>query len=168
MEVLPVTDESGTAQPRRFLLHFPTMTAADLMQPIGGGAANVLLYIGGYQVIRAIQGRMGMPVQWSPLKKALEDRLQIKQNRPLILELTDIPGLVSSTFPGHIDIVLSMKLGHTYPDGRYEANLYDISFPTSAASGDFPVRDMIHQGDECPYFRIEPALMPQEDPGNGH
>jgi hypothetical protein len=168
LEVLPVTDESGTAQPRRFLLHFPTLTAADLMQPIGGGAANVLLYIGGYQVIRAIQGRMGMPVQWSPLKKALEDRLQIKQNRPLILELTDIPGLVSSTFPGHIDIVLSMKLGHTYPDGRYEANLYDISFPTSAASGDFPVRDMTHQGDECPYFRIQPALMPQEDPGNGH
>ncbi|HEX8592582.1 MAG TPA: toxin VasX [Pseudomonas sp.] len=168
MQVLPATDESGTAQPRRFLLHFPTLTAADLMQPIGGGAANVVLYIGGYRAVREQTGRDRTPAQWSPLGEALEDRLQIKQDVPLIIELINIGELLGSAYAENCDVVLSMKLGHTYPDGRYEANLYDLRFPVIGESGDFPVRDMTHQGDECPYFRIQPALMPQADAGNGH
>lgn len=163
MEVLPATDESGTAQARRFLLHFPTLTAAELIQPVGGGASSVALYIGGYQVLREIPGRMGMPAQWSPLGEALEDRLQIKQDAPLIVELTDIHGLLGSVHQDRSDIALSMKLGHTYPDGQYEANLYDVRFPVTAESGDFPIRDITRRGEECPYFRIEPALMPRAD-----
>ena len=49
------------------------------------------------------------------------------------------------------------------PDGTYEANLYDLSFPVIGESGNFPVRTISRQGEECRYFRIDPALMQQAD-----
>jgi len=163
MEILPASQESGTVQPRRFLLHFPTLSVNDLAKRLGSDASSVLLNIGGYQVIREIPGRMGSPAQWDRLDESLEARFQIEQPSPLILELTDLRGLVSSDYPGHTDIVLSIQLGHTIEDGRYEANLYDLSFPVIGEHGKFPARTITRQGEECRYFRIDPALMEQAE-----
>ncbi|WP_426111697.1 toxin VasX [Pseudomonas sp. DSP3-2-2] len=163
MQILPATDDSGVAEPQRFLLHFPTLSAADLTKQLASSTSSVLLNIGGYQVIREIPGRMGMPAQWSRLDESLEERVQLKQQSPLILEFTDLRGLLRSDYLGHTDIVLSIQLGHTFKDGTYEANLYDLNFPVIGESGNFPVRTISRQGEECRYFRIDPALMPELD-----
>jgi hypothetical protein len=163
MEILPATDDSGVAKPQRFLLHFPTLSVDDLTKQLASSTSSVLLNIGGYQVIREIHGRMGMPAQWSRLDEPLEERLQIKEKSPLIIEFTDLRGLVTSDYPGHTDIVLSIQLGHTFPDGTYEANLYGLSFPVSGGSGNYPVRTITRQGEECLHYRIDPALIQTAD-----
>jgi hypothetical protein len=163
MEILPASDESGTVQPRRFLLHFPTLSVADLAKRLGSDASSVLLNVGGYRVLREQTDRYRTPAHWTPLGEALEDRLRIKQDAPLIIELSDIRELLGSAYPEHSDIVLSIQLGHAFPDGRYEANLYDLRFPVTGESGNFPAYTLTRQGEECRYFGIDPALMQQAD-----
>jgi hypothetical protein len=163
MQILPATDESGTAQPRRFLLHFPTLSVADLAKRLSSGASSVLLNIGGYRVQREQTDRDRTPAHWRSLAEVLEDRLHIKQGAPLIIELSDIRDLLGSDYPERSDIVLSIQLGHAFADGRYEANLYDLRFPVTGESGNFPVHTITRQGEECRYYRIDPALMQQAD-----
>ncbi|KFE44417.1 hypothetical protein IV02_29515, partial [Pseudomonas syringae] len=163
MEILPASDESGTVQPRRFLLHFPTLSVADLAQRLASDASSVLLNIGGYRVQREQTDRDRTPAYWTPLAEELEDRLLIKQDAPLIVELSDVHSLLGSAYPERSDIVLSIQLGHAVADGRYEANLYDLRFPVTGESGNFPDRAITRQGEECRYFGIDPALMQQAD-----
>jgi hypothetical protein len=161
LQIAPPTDNPKSPLPRRFLLHFPMLSADDLTQPIGSHASSVVLNIGGYQVTREIPGRTGRPAHWSPLRDELEDRLQIKQRTPLVLELTDIRQLITSDLPGHTDVVLSIQLGHITSKGQYLTNLYDMRFPVNGESGDFPAIDLEHQGQPCPHFNINPATIPQ-------
>jgi hypothetical protein len=42
-----------------------------------------------------------------------------------------------------------------------EANLYDLRFPVTGESGDFPAVDLEHKGEPCPHFNINPAFIPQ-------
>jgi len=163
IEILPATDDSGVAKPQRFLLHFPTLSVADLVKRLGSGASSVLLNIGGYRVQREQTDRDRTPAQWTPLEDALEDRLLIKQDARLIIELSDIRGLLGSAYTERSDIVLSIQLGHAFADGRYEANLYDVRFPVTGETGNFPVRDITRQGEECRYFRIDPPLIEEAD-----
>ncbi|EPJ90010.1 hypothetical protein CFII64_02796 [Pseudomonas sp. CFII64] len=163
VEILPASDESGTIQPRRFLLHFPTLSVADLAKRVGSNASSVLLNIGGYRVQREQTDRDRKPAHWTTLGEALEDRLFIKQDAPLIVELSDIRELLGSAYPERSDIVLSIQLGHAVADGRYEANLYDLRFPVTGETGNFPARTIPRQGEECRYFQIDPALMQQAE-----
>src|SRR5690606_21792603 len=126
-------------------------------------ASSVLLNIGGYRVQREQTDRDRTPAHWTPLAEELEDRLLIKQDAPLIVELSDVHGLLGSAYPERSDIVLSIQLGHAVADGRYEANLYDLRFPVTGESGNFPDRAITRQGEECRYFGIDPALMQQAD-----
>jgi hypothetical protein len=161
MQIIPPSDDPERPHPRLFLLHFPTLSAADLEPPINSLASSALLNIGGYQVIRAQFGRDYSPEHWSPLKEKLEYSLQIHQHMPLVLRLTDIRGLITSPTPGLCDLVLSIQLGHKTPEGLYDANLYKVRFPVIGESGDFPNVSLEPQGEECPYFKIYPALMPE-------
>jgi len=163
VEILPASDESGTIQPRRFLLHFPTLSVADLAKRVGSNASSVLLNIGGYRVQREQTDRDRKLAHWTTLGEALEDRLFIKQDAPLIVELSDIRELLGSAYPERSDIVLSIQLGHAVADGRYEANLYDLRFPVTGETGNFPARTIPRQGEECRYFQIDPALMQQAE-----
>ncbi|WP_426141568.1 hypothetical protein [Pseudomonas sp. DWP3-1-2] len=163
VEILPASNDSGVAQPRRFLLHFPTLSVSDLAQQLASSASSVLLNIGAYQAIREIPGRVGMPAQWRPLNEALQGCILIKRQSPLTLELIDIRSVINSAYPGNTDIVLSIQLGHAYRDGRYEGNLYDLRFPVTGESGHFPIQQITRQGEECAYFRIDPALIKTVD-----
>jgi len=156
MQIIPSSDEA----PRQFLLHFPTLSAAELTKPVSSHASAAVLNIGGYQLIREIQGRMGRPEQWNRLGEALEDRLYIKQRNPLIVELTDVRGLIKSDLPTHTDIVLSIQLGPIISTGQHEASVYEVRFPVSGESGDFPAVDLDPSGEQCEYFKINPDLMP--------
>jgi len=156
MEIIPGSDNA----PRQFLLHFPTLYAAELTKPVTSQASATVLNIGGYQLIREIQGRMGRPEQWSPLGEALEERLYIKQRDPLIVELTDVRGLIKSDLPNHTDIVLSIQLGPIISTGQYEANVYEVRVPVLGENGDFPAVDLDPPGEQCEYFKINPDLMP--------
>jgi hypothetical protein len=157
---LQIIPSSGDA-PRRFLLHFPTLFTAELTKPLGSHASAAVLYIGGYQLIRKIEGRMGRPERWSPLGTALEDRLHIKELNPLIVELKDVRGLINSDLPSHTDIVLSIQLGPITSKGQYEANVYEVRFPVFDETGDFPAVDLDPPGEQCEYFAIHPDLMPE-------
>ncbi|WP_349971872.1 toxin VasX [Pseudomonas caspiana] len=161
MQIVPSSDDPNNLQPRLFLLHFPTLSTADLAQPIGGYASSVLLNIGGYQVVRAQFGRDHSPEQWTPLKENLQETLQLHQVSPLILRLNDISGLITSPIPGRCDLVLSIQLGHRTPEGLYEANLYDLRVPVTGENGDFPAIDLEHLGEQCPHFNINPASLPK-------
>jgi len=156
MQIIPSSDDA----PQRFLLHFPTLYAAELTKPVASHASAAVLNIGGYQLIREIQGRMGRPEQWSPLGEALEERLYIKQRDPLIVELTDVRRLIESDLPSHTDIVLSIQLGPIISTGQHEANVYEVRFPVLGENGDFPAVDLDPPGDQCEYFKINPDLMP--------
>ncbi|MFK7700950.1 toxin VasX [Pseudomonas caspiana] len=157
IQIIPSSDDT----PRRFLLHFPTLFAAELTKPLGSHASSSVLNIGGYQLIRKVEGRMGRPERWSPLSTALEDRLHIKARNPLIVELTDVLGLINSELPSHTDIVLSIQLGPITSKGQYEANVYEVCFPMFGESGDFPAVDLDPPGEQCEYFAIHPDLMPE-------
>ncbi|MCQ2998314.1 hypothetical protein NLO98_00905 [Pseudomonas syringae] len=157
MQIIPSSDNA----PRRFLLHFPTLFTAELTKPLGSHASASVLNIGGYQLIRKIEGRMGRPERWSPLGTALEDRLHIKARNPLIVELTDVRSLINSDLPSHTDIVLSIQLGPITPKGQHEANVYEVRFPVFGESGDFPAVDLDPPGEQCEYFAIHPDLMPE-------
>ncbi|MCD5970998.1 toxin VasX [Pseudomonas quasicaspiana] len=161
LQIVPSGDDPNNPQPRLFLLHFPTLSAADLAQPIGGYASSVLLNVGGYQVVRAQYGRDHSPEQWTPLRGNLQETLQLHQLSPLILRLNDIGGLITSHTPGRCDLVLSIQLGHRTPEGLYEANLYDLRVPVTGKNGDFPAIDLEHQGEQCPHFNINPASLPK-------
>ncbi|MCQ2994985.1 hypothetical protein NLO95_12755 [Pseudomonas syringae] len=161
MQIVPSSDDPNNPQPRLFLLHFPTLSTADLAQPIGGYASSVLLNIVGYQVVRAQFGRDHSPEQWTPLKENLQETLQLHQVSPLILRLNDISGLITSSIPGRCDLVLSIQLGHRTPEGLYEANLYDLRVPVTGENGDFPAIDLEHLGEQCPHFNINPASLPK-------
>ncbi|WP_349972806.1 toxin VasX [Pseudomonas caspiana] len=157
IQIIPCSDDA----PRRFLLHFPTLFAAELTKPLGSHASSSVLNIGGYQLIRKVEGRMGRPERWSPLSTALEDRLHIKTLNPLIVELTDVRGLINSDLPNHTDIVLSIQLGPITSKGQHEANVYEVCFPVFGESGDFPAVDLDPPGEQCEYFAIHPDLMPE-------
>ncbi|MCQ2993669.1 hypothetical protein NLO95_05990 [Pseudomonas syringae] len=157
MQIIPSSDNA----PRRFLLHFPTLFTAELTKPLGSHASASVLNIGGYQLIRKIEGRMGRPERWSPLGTALEDRLHIKARNPLIVELTDVRSLINSDLPSHTDIVLSIQLGPITSKGQHEANVYEVRFPVFGESGDFPAIDLDPPGEQCEYFAIHPGLMPE-------
>jgi hypothetical protein len=159
MQIIPASNDA----PRRFLLHFPMLSAAELTKPISSHASGARLNIGGYQLIREVQGRMGRPERWSPLSDALEDRLYIKQRDPLIVELTDLRGLIKSDLPRHTDIVLSIQLGHITQEGHYDAHVYGVRFPVFEESGDFPTANLDPQGEQCAHFNIDPDLMPKVD-----
>ncbi|MCD5971443.1 toxin VasX [Pseudomonas quasicaspiana] len=155
MQIIPSSDEA----PRRFLLHFPTLFTAELTKPLGSHASATVLNIGGYQLTRKIEGRMGRPERWTPLGTALEDRLHIKARNPLIVELTDVRSLINSDLPSHTDIVLSIQLGPITSKGQHEANVYEVRFPVFGESGDFPALDLDPPGEQCKYFAIHPDLM---------
>lgn len=161
VQIIRSSEEPHNPQPRCFLLHFPTLSAADLAQPIASHASDALLNIGGYQVVRAQHGRDYSPEQWTPLKENLQHSLQLHQETPLILQLTNIRVLITSPTPGRCDLALSIQLGHRTPEGLYEANLYDLRFPVTGESGDFPDAILEPQGEQCSYFNINPALMSQ-------
>jgi len=133
--------------------------ALQLTKPLGSHASATVLNIGGYQLIRKIEGRMGRPERWSPLGTALEDRLHIKARNPLIVELTDVRSLINSDLPSHTDIVLSIQLGPITSKGQHEANVYEVRFPVFGESGDFPALDLDPPGEQCEYFAIHPDLM---------
>jgi hypothetical protein len=157
MQIIPSSDDA----PRQFLLHFPTLSAAELTKPISSHASAAVLNIGGYQVIREHTGRDRTPERWSPLDQALEDRLYIKQRDPLIVELTDLRGLIKADLISHTDILLSIQLGAIISTGQHEANVYEVRFPITGESGDFPAVDLDPPGDQCEYFKINPGLMPE-------
>jgi hypothetical protein len=161
VQIIPSIDETNDPKPRLILLHFPTLSAADLARPIGRHASSVMLDIGGYQVVRAQYGRDLSPEQWTPLGENLQDTLQLHQETPLVLRLTDIRGLITSPTPGRCDLVLSIQLGHRTPEGLHDTNLYDLRFPATGESGDFPAIDLEHRGQQCTHFNINPASIPQ-------
>ena len=156
LQVMPSDDK----HPRQYLLHFPTLSASDITQSLGSNLSNVLLNIGGYQVIRIEQVRVRTPERWKPLKQGLDDRLSIVNEAPLTLRLNDVRGLITSSPPEHCDIVLSIQLGHQTAEGMCEANIYHLRFPLYAQDGDFPTERLEPKGEQCPYFAVDPALMP--------
>ncbi len=156
MQIIPASDTA----PRQFLLHFPTLYAAELTKPAGSHASAAVLNIGGYQVVREQTGRDRIPERWRPLDEALEDRLYIKQLNPLIVELKDMRGLVRADQISHTDIVLSIQLGPIISTGQHEANVYEVRFPVLGESGDFPAVNLDPPG-KCEYFKINPDLMPE-------
>lgn len=161
VEILKASDDASSMQPRSFLLHFPTLSSSDLAPPIGSRASHAVLNIGGYRIIREQTDRDRTPEQWQPLGELLRESLRIKQHTPLILQLTDIRSLINPAYPERCDIVLSIQLGHRTKDGLHEANLYDLRFPVTGESGDFPAVDLEHKGEPCPHFNINPAFIPQ-------
>jgi hypothetical protein len=161
VQIIPSSDDPNGPKPRRVLLHFPTLSASDLTQPIASHASDALLNIGGYRVKREQTGWDRTPEQWNPLSELLIGSLKIQQENPLTLQLTAIRSLLPSAHVEHCDIVLSIQLGHRTPGGLYEANLYDLRFPVTGGSGDFPDVILEPQGEQCSYFNINPALMSQ-------
>jgi hypothetical protein len=161
VEILETSDDASITQPRSFLLHFPTLSSSDLAPPIGSRASHAVLNIGGYRVIREQTSRDRTPETWKPLGELLWESLRIKQHTPLILQLTDLRGLINTTYPEQCDIVLSIQLGHSTKEGLHEANLYDLRFPVTGESGDFPAVDIEHQGELCQHFKINPAFIPE-------
>lgn len=161
VQIIPSSDDPNAPKPRRVLLHFPTLSASDLTQPIASHASDALLNIGGYRVKREQTGRDRTPEQWNPLSELLIGSLKIQQENPLTLQLTAIRSLLPSAHVEHCDIVLSIQLGHRTPGGLYEANLYDLRFPVTGGGGDFPDVILEPQGEQCSYFNINPALMSQ-------
>lgn len=151
----------GDNAPRQFMLHFPTLYAAELTKPVGSHASAAVLNIGGYQVVREQTGRDRTPERWRPLDEALEDRLYIKQLNPLIVELDDVRGLTRAGQIRHTDIVLSIQLGPIISTGQHEANVYEVRFPVLGESGYFPAVDLDPPGEQCEYFKIDPDLMPE-------
>lgn len=160
MQIVPSNDDPSNPKPRLFLLHFPKLSADDLALPIGSYASVALLKIGGYQIVRAQQGRDYSPERWTPLKERLQESFQLYQETPLILRLTDISGLLTSPTPGRCDFMLSILLGYRTQEGLYEGHPYDVRFQLTGENGDFPSVDIEHQGDQCPHFGIYPATMP--------
>ncbi|MGV6393289.1 hypothetical protein ACTUVN_001185 [Pseudomonas caspiana] len=156
MQIIPSSDDA----PQRFLLHFPTLYAAELTKPVASHASAFVLNIGGYRVVREQTGRDRTPERWSPMDEALEERLQIKQLNPLIVELTEVRGLIRSDLISHTDIVLSIQLGPIISTGQHEANVYEVRFPVTGESGAFPAVDLDPPGEQCEYFKINPDLMP--------
>jgi len=156
MQIIPSSDDA----PRQFLLHFPTLSAPELTKPISSHASAAVLNIGGYRVVRKQTGLDRTPERWNLLDEALEDRLYIKQRDPLIVELTDLRGLIKADLISHTDIVLSIQLGPIISTGQHEANVYEVRFPVTGESGDFPAVDLDPPGDQCEYFKINPDLMP--------
>jgi len=156
MQIIPSSEDA----PRRFLLHFPTLYTVELTKPIGSHASAAVLNIGGYQVIREQTGRDRTPERWSLLDQALEDRLYIKQRDPLIVEFTDLRGLIRAELLSRTDIVLSIQLGTIISTGQHEANVYEVRFPVTGESGDYPAMDLDPPGEQCEYFKINPDLMP--------
>jgi len=157
MQITPSSDDA----PRQFLLHFPTLSAANLTKPVASHASATVLNIGGYRVVREQTGRDRTPERWSPLDEVLEERLHIKQLDPLIVELTDVRRLIKADLISNTDIVLSIQLGPIISTGQYEANVYEVRFPVSGESGDFPAVDLDPLGEQCEYFKINPDLMPE-------
>jgi len=151
----------GDNATRQFMLHFPTLYAAELTKPVGSHASAAVLNIGGYQVVREQTGRDRTPERWRPLDEALEDRLYIKQLNPLIVELDDVRGLIRADQISHTDIVLSIQLGPIISTGQHEANVYEVRFPALGESGDFPAVDLDPPGEQCEYFKINPDLIPE-------
>jgi hypothetical protein len=160
MQIIPSSDDPKNPQPQIYLLHFPTLLAADLALPISSHASSVVINIGGYQVIRVQSGRDRTPEQWTPLKGKLEYSLQLHQDKPLILRLNDIRGLITSPAPERCDLVLSIQLGHKTAEGLYDTNWYQVRFPVTGKSGDFPDVSLEPQGEKCEYFNINPGLIP--------
>jgi hypothetical protein len=156
LQVMPSDDKN----PRQYLLHFPTLSASDVTESLGSNLSNVLLNIGGYQVIRVEQVRVRTPERWTPLKQGLDDRLSIVNEAPLTLRLNDVRGLITSSPPEYCDIVLSIQLGHQTAEGMCEANIYHLRFPLYAQEGDFPTERLEPKGEQCPYFAVDPACMP--------
>jgi hypothetical protein len=154
--------QNGIGAPRQFLLHFPTLSAAELTQPIAGIASSALLNISGYQVVRGQRGRDYSPEQWTPLRQGVEERLSIVQNEPLILALNNPRGLINSPTPGRCDVVLSIQLGHQLANGMCEATIYHVRFPESGESGNFPAESLEPHCEQSPYFNIDPAYMSAE------
>jgi len=107
------------------------------------------------------------PIYGLSRQRALASQTRSSLERGLPAKNDDAVGLVLRgrliRYPGHTDIALSIQLGHTIEDGMYEANLYDLRFPVTGETGNFPARTIPRQGEECRYFGIDPALMQQAE-----
>jgi hypothetical protein len=163
IEIIPATtDDQGQRQPKQYLLHFPTLSASELNAPLGLNKGNTLLRLGGYLIVGRYAERDFGPDRWSPLDHhSLQDHWRVQQTAPLTLQLFDITRLAQAYSSQKRELMLTLELLYQRPDGVYSGAVYKIRFPVNGASGIFPSRDQAHQGEDCQFFTVIPAHLPE-------
>jgi len=157
--------DQGTQPATRLALHLPTTSIADLMTPFGSRSAKTVLRIGGYQ-IQTHMTRVNSVERWTVATDTLIEKLWIKQETPLILEFEAPPREYRSAATERDELVVTVELGDRNPDpenNHYLLNVYHFRVPLDGQDAEIFDKNLMHQGEKCTFYWVDPLLLPQED-----